>query len=49
MPIQSSGLVLRASESRNAVSSEMPALPFKMRESAACFNTRWVRNLEAQS
>src|SRR6266850_6904245 len=34
MPIQSSGLVPRASERRKAISAEIPALPFRMRESA---------------
>jgi hypothetical protein len=34
MPIHSSGLVPRASDSFSAMSAEIPALPFKMRDSA---------------
>jgi len=35
IPAQSSGLVPSASASRNAISAEIPALPLRIRESAA--------------
>jgi hypothetical protein len=35
IPAHSSWLVPRASERRNAISAEIPALPFKIRESPA--------------
>src|SRR5581483_8234382 len=34
MPTHSSGLVPRASDSRNAISAEIPALPLRMRDNA---------------
>ena len=41
MPIHNSADVPRASESRKAISAEIPALPFKMRDKAARVTPRW--------